>query len=344
MLDTSGIDTPQKQGPYATAFRYNFSQPNTPTVRFHGIIPLDKIEDHVQLVESTFGIGDQSLPFLKDLTLTYIWDIPCCTHLVPYDPRTKLSDYCGDLALHLSLHSELTELFSPRINYNAKYSLPSDSPLTTEQLLQIDSRNKSFVKFSDFESATLSDQHQEVAGIQLIPQVPEDIRRTFHLGRRLYVYGYLEYGFYTVSSHYAHLALDAALHARWSATLPPSVLLTWHDKKTGKLQQQTMVNPSHTKIHTFCKSAGWRESAVKVDGKPFPHTVKLVIDRLADTKVITSWQRKMIREVDVQIRNSLTHLEFAPIYAPSADDLERAAETINQLFDSLPIAASAASR
>lgn len=339
ILDTSGIDAPRKRDQYAAILRYDFSKPNTPTVHLHGTVPLAKIEDHRIFIDSAVGIRLDSLSSLKDLSVTYIWDPPSCTHIVPYDPRTRVPEYCDDLAIHLGSNAELTDLFLPTPNYNSKYNLPSDPLLTDEQLVTMDERNINFVRFSDLKRATLSDLHQEVAAIQLIPQVSEDIKRTFHLAKRLYVYGYLEYGFYTVSSHYAHLALDAALHARWSATLPPSVLLTWQNKKTGKFEQQTMLTPSHTKIRTFCQHGKWKVQQVKLDGRQFPYTVKGVLDELAQAKIITEWQRNMIQEVYTQIRNSLTHLEFAPINTPSSHDLEANAGMINHLFDSLPLPA-----
>jgi hypothetical protein len=78
-------------------------------------------------------------------------------------------------------------------------------------------------------------------------------------------------------------------------------------------------------------------AAVQVNGQPFPHTVNMVIADLVSKGLLSKWQQKMIQEVDVEIRNSLTHLEFAPIHGPSAHALELAAETINVLFDSLAV-------
>jgi hypothetical protein len=101
-------------------------------------------------------------------------------------------------------------------------------------------------------------------------------------------------------------------------------------------KQETMLSPSHMKIRNFCKVSGWRVALVQVDGRPFPFTVNMVIDELAAKGLLSKWQRRMIQEVDVEIRNSLTHLEFAPIHGPSAHDLELTAHTINGLFDSLP--------
>jgi hypothetical protein len=339
LLDTSGIDSPLKQERYATAIRYDFSKPNTPDFRFHGIVPLADAEAHASIIKDILGFDIQpseSLDALKNLSLTCIWDAPLCTHIVPYDPRGRVPEYCGELARQLShSSSQLSELFSPRKDYSAQYNLEPDPPLTDEQLLQMDEINTHFVKLADLKPETLSERHGSVAGIQLIPRVPESLKRTFRCAKRLYVYGHLEYDFFTVSLHYAHLALDAALHARWSATLPASVVLTLHKKKKVE-KQETMVAPSHVKISTFCKYSGWRPASVHVDGQPFPYTVRMVIADLTEKGFLSRWQQKMIQEADVETRNSLTHLEFAPIHGPSPGTLEMAAETINSLFDSLP--------
>jgi hypothetical protein len=340
LLDAEGIDSPRKQERYAAAIRYDFSKPNTPDFRFHGVLPLAHAEAHAPKIKTLLGIGDPLEP-LKDLSLRFVWDLPLCTHVVPYDLRNRVLDYCGDFARELSFSRELRQLFSPKIDYNAKYNLLPDPPLTDEQILRPHELSSFFVKISDGKPLALAELHASVASIQLIPQVPEGVRRTFDLAKRLYIYGHLEYGFFTVSLHYAHLAIDAALHARWSATLPASVLLTLHKKKKVE-KQETMLSPSHTKIRNFCKTYDWRVACVRVDGTPFPFTVSMVIEELAAKGFLSKWQQKMIQEVDVEIRNSLTHLEFAPIHMPSAHDLELAAETINELFDSLPIPRKAA--
>jgi len=336
LLDTEGIDSPRKNDRYATAIRYDFSKCNNTEIRFHSVIPLAKVDAHAPKIKELLGLERQSLGPLRDLSLVFLRSLPLCTHIVPYDPRTRILEYCGDLARELSFSSEMSQLFSPKIDYNAKYNLKPDLPLTEEQLLQQDELNRHFVKFSDLQPESLSERHASIAAIQLIPQVPESLKRTFRCAKRLYIYGHLEYDFFTVSLHYAHLALDAALHAGWSATLPTSVSLTLN-KKNKVLKQETMPSPSHVKINNFCKFHRWHPASVHVDCQPFPYTVDMVIAELTAKGLLSKWQQKMIQEVDVQIRNSLTHLEFAPIHGPSPEALEMTAETINGLFDSLPI-------
>src|SRR5436309_14344891 len=61
LFDTAGINTPWKQGPLAAAFRSDFSQPNTLSVRFHGTIPFAQIHDHAKLINSVLRISTESL-------------------------------------------------------------------------------------------------------------------------------------------------------------------------------------------------------------------------------------------------------------------------------------------
>jgi len=142
LLDTDGIEAARKQERFATAIRYDFSRGSTPNVRFHGVVPLAEADAHAPKIKALLGLDQQSLEPLKDLSLLFLWDIPLCTHIVPYDARAHILDYCGDLATELSYSSELKDLFSPKIDYNAKYNLQPDPPLTDDQLLQPDKRNR----------------------------------------------------------------------------------------------------------------------------------------------------------------------------------------------------------
>lgn len=334
LLETGSSD-PQV-GPFATAIRYDLSHPNTSSVRLHGVIPFAEMSSHTQLIELVLGVEPELFDDIKRWPSMFGWNGIAVSHLVPYDARLDTSRYCDELADFLSDHTDLVDAFSTQVDFNAKYNLPSSSPKTDQELCRIDELTAFFVKISDGKPASLAERHHSVANIQLIPQVPDSVKRTFDLAKRLYIYGYFEYGFFTVSLHYAHLALDAALHARWSATLPRSVVLTCEDKKSRQTHQHSMAEPSHFKIRNFAKLSGWRITAVKVDGQPFPHTVKGVIADLVGQRLMTQYQRQRIEKGFVEIRNSLSHLEFAPVHQPTPDALRRIAYLINKLFDSLP--------
>jgi len=69
LLDTARLDSPHKQGPFATAIRYDFSRPKTRDIRFHGIVPLVEADAHAGFIESAVGIGADPLRPLKNLPL-----------------------------------------------------------------------------------------------------------------------------------------------------------------------------------------------------------------------------------------------------------------------------------
>lgn len=70
-----------------------------------------------------------------------------------------------------------------------------------------------FVKIKDgkSQSITLEDLNAFVGSINLIQNVPKDVREVFEISKRLFVFGYFYYRFFTVSKHYAFLALESAL-------------------------------------------------------------------------------------------------------------------------------------
>jgi hypothetical protein len=88
-------------------------------------------------------------------------------------------------------------------------------------------------------------------------------------------------------------------------------------------------------IGLICKTKGWKERNVKVNGRPYPLKVGMAIDQLLQDGVITMWQQRRLRDVWMKLRNIHSHLEFASITGPRAGTLERAAEVINILFESV---------
>lgn len=61
------------------------------------------------------------------------------------------------------------------------------------------------------EPITLEDLDDSVKNIHLIPNVPKQVKDVFEISKRLFVFGYFYYRFFTVSQHYAFLALEAGL-------------------------------------------------------------------------------------------------------------------------------------
>lgn len=327
LLDISGVQTKIKEGDTAALIRYDFSKLNTLSVKVHGVIPLSDLDSHADLVKSLANIEDDGLESLGDLSLRSTQFFPYYVDIVPYDPRLDPARYAVDLLIFFDPHGEFWELFAVQPDFNRKYDLKPDLALDEGELLKIDRINAGF--FSQDRADSVREIQESIANIQLIPKVPEHVTRVFDWAKRLYIFGLFEYGFFTVSCHYAFLAVESAVYNRWNAALPsPTVLQHGPDS-------MTIPTAGRGNISLICKTKGWKERQVKVNGRPYPWKVELAIEQLQQDGVITLWHQKRLRDVWMKLRNIHSHLEFASITGPRAGTLERAAEVINILFDSL---------
>jgi len=147
--------------------------------------------------------------------------------------------------------------------------------------------------------------------------------------KRLYIFGLFEYGFFTIANHYAYLAVESAVYHRWNLALPRPTTLQ-HGSETLSLPQT-----GRGTIKLICLQRGWKRRKVKVNGRPYPDTVAPALDQLHEDRIINDWQFGRLKNVWMELRNSHSHLEFAPITGPTLDTIEKATELINTLFDSL---------
>lgn len=327
LLDTTGIESNIKEGNLAAMIRYDFTRPNTLSVRDHGVIPLANLGSHAKLVGSLMELDEAGLEPLRELRLRSTQSFPYYVDVVPYDPRLDPARYTVDFSTFFDPHGEFLELFSARRDFKATYNLKPDPVLEEADLLRISPVNVGF--FSRDRATAIREIQEAVADIKLIPQVPEHPRRVFDWARRLYVFGLFEYGFFSVSCHYAYLAVESAVYNRWNAALPsPTTLQHGSDSIT-------VPTAGRGNISLICKNNGWKERDVKVNGRRYPSKVGLAIDQLRQDGVITIWQQRRLRDVWMKLRNIHSHLEFASITGPRLGTLERAAEVINILFDSV---------
>jgi hypothetical protein len=340
LVDTLGAsDAPPGTSRRWTLIRQDFSRRNTPVVNFHGEVAISRLHTWEELLYQVFGcesqedlVSIQSLAFRASAPGDLRWFV----NFVPYDIRDDEARYADELYRFLMhRHLELGVLFSREIDFNSVYKLDSDPPVSEDEFIKQDERLRHFINPNTGKPATIEDRHQEVAGLQLIPQVPEDVRRTFDLAKKLYILGTYEYGCFTVSQHYAYLALDAALHARWSATLGRNVRLELREKNKP-VHYETVEFTSHHGLRNCCKGRGWRVEHLWVNGEQFPRSLGMVIDSLEAKGVLTRWQRRTFKGAFIQLRNSLTHLESAPIAMPNSTVLSHVAYDINCLFHQAP--------
>jgi hypothetical protein len=211
-------------------------------------------------------------------------------------------------------------------DFNHKYGLTPDPVLDDAELLSPDVLPSSFVRVDTGVMPSLNDFQSVLAQILLIPQVPDSVRNTFRIAKRLYLFGRFEYGFYSVTQHYAYLAIEAAILCRWTASLPNPVTVHFN----GLIQQMSV--PSHGQlVELFWMKSG---RSLLVDGLPFPNSPTKILKRLRETAIIDEMTEYRLSAV-ISLRNIHSHHESSTIVPPSTEILSLAADLVNTLFDTI---------
>jgi double-stranded uracil-DNA glycosylase len=212
-------------------------------------------------------------------------------------------------------------------DFNKKYGLTPEPILNDADVLSSDSLSSLFPRVDTGLMLSLTDVQVILAPILLIPQVPESVKRTFRIAKRLHLFGRFEYEFYSVSQHYALVAIEAAILSRWTASLPNPVTVQ------AKYFNQQMSVPSHSQLAELYWMKDGR--SLLVDGLPFPNSPTKVLKRLRDCGIIDRMTEERISAA-IGLRNDMSHHESATVLPPTTSALSVTAELINTLFDSLP--------
>jgi len=324
-------------GPIWTLIAHHLGEASINEIKFYGVRALADLDNYFPLLSERFGLDQESYrEDIKSLRFSGCWTLDCSeiVDFVPYNIRERPTDYARYLTYNLlGSHAQgLIERFKREIDYYELYGLGKDPILPLDELTKMDTLTACFVNIADGKPLSIEERQQDVCEIQLIPTVPEDVRQTFRRAKDAYIYGYFRYDFYTMAVHYASLALEAAIKARWSATLPQVVTLSYETKKNKATSE--MHFPSHTKIFKFCNKERWEKRNVLVDGKPFPFSSKLLLQWLVSEKIVTKWESRGLR-VGLNMRNELSHVEHSSTDSPSSDKLRFVAGLINKLFHSV---------
>jgi len=329
------LDTKNEEGPIWTLVGHHVGEAPGRGIKFHGTRPLAELGSYCSLLKERFAFRDDdgSLDIIRNLQSTGFWDYQSLdiVDFIPFDIRERPEVYARHFAESLLMDNSemLIPKFKKEVDYNTVYSLPSDPILSLEDWTKIDPTTAMFVKLSDSKPLTFQERQEAVGDIQLIPKVPEEIRLTFQRAKDIYVAGYFRYDFYTIAVHYAALAIEAAIKARWTASLRRNVTLLFSSKTND------MAFPSHTKILHFCRREKWDRNKTLVDGKPFPVSMAMLLDWLERERIITKWERTGLT-IGLNERNALSHVEHSSTDIPSSNKLRFAARLINTLFHSLP--------
>ena len=302
-------------------------------IRFHGCRRLADFDGYKALLLEQFGFEESQLEEVRTLRSNGYWysDARKFVDFVAYDISEQSAMYAQYLVHTISVDHAVAfiDRYKKQLNFNEVYSLPDDPVLTFEELTKIDELTACFGRGLDGGPPSIEDRQRDVASIQLIPKVPEDVRQTFSRAKDAYIFGYFRYGLFTISVHYASLALEAAIKARWSVSLPQKInVLCGRDKVE-------MHYPSHTRIDRLRRERKWRRCDVLVEGERFPATMHDLLDWLENKKIATKWERRQLTD-GLKLRNILSHLEHAQTDMPNAGTLVFVAECINKLFHRLP--------
>ena len=164
---------------------YDFSNFGESSIEYCGEIYLDEIEKYRELLKD-FNLDQQKIKELKSFKLVGYGDPECWywVWIIPYDILEKPEEYARDFmhSFSISFGHKILQKFERRIDYNSKYGLKSDSVLPLSELLKKDKIFSSFVKVGksgEPREITIEDLQRSVCGIQLIPNVPEGVKKDF---------------------------------------------------------------------------------------------------------------------------------------------------------------------
>lgn len=315
---------------------YDFSVLGKVSVEYLGIIEASEKEKLVNILFKEYGFErkvaeDFAESFSHELRTIGVFD-PSKPDLylqfTLYNILKNVDEYATELFMILML--EFTPFVGrfrkDEIDWNSEYDLKSDQILPMSEIIRKDPIMDAFVGLR-----TIEDVQKAISDIQLIPAVPEQVKRVFTRAKELFIFGYFRYSFFTISNHYVFLALESAIKHRYIQSLGEKAILT--DKKRKDLRFE-ITSPSYQLVWDFCrnnKRQGWSARGLNVNDEPFPWNSSLLLDWLVEKRILRKWEKEMFRE-GIYLRDSLSHLEQASIFAPNSGTLERVADDINKLF------------
>ncbi len=216
-----------------TLIRFDLLEPGVSQVRFVDELEAEELSHHGELLSEHFNINDPVQSGLSDLKFKSCIQQQQYTFLGSFDIRKSPERYGAELCFWLNLETSLVQFFLKEPDFESRYGLRPDPIVSAPELLRLDFATDAHPTDNRLRRYTLQELQEDVADIQLIPQVPDGVRELIGRAKMLYVYGYFEYSFFTIASHYTHAAIEAALRARWSLCLPLPSTLKFKDKEVS---------------------------------------------------------------------------------------------------------------
>ena len=228
---------------------------------------------------------------------------------VPYDLKQHIGEFEFDMCGRLMDWLQATvETPDPLAEYAKRYDLLSIEAPSDEALKDPDPRMQNFIRWRENRAyrLTLENLAEDVSKVFLIPPVPEEVRTTFQQAKDLHIYGYFRYDFFTLAILFAYMALEAAIRHRWCKSLKPPIILELPESKKKPRKSLTLDGADYRSMGQWCFRNNRYPHDLLVNGKPFPDSVRDLLDHLVEEGSMTLWERKQC-ESAWQIRNTLAH-------------------------------------
>jgi hypothetical protein len=263
------------------------------------------------------------------------WDLDkrWYTMFLPFDIVEKPKELYTEmwLAFRSSVWTDLSKRLTFEIDFNREFNLKPDPILPKGKLLRAARPRARRWDMHHIDKGpvvlTLENLQRDVRTLQLIPSVPEGVRKIFRTAKKLYVFGYFDESFCQIGEHYATLALEAALRARyWQDVKFPFVL----SNPSG--ESITLVRGNYNHVFRLCiGDPRWNLRTVKIDGSPFLHTITQLLDFMEREGLLTHWERDMCTLL-INVRNTRSHPSSISVMPSNRRWLEMAAKFINILY------------
>lgn len=263
--------------------KYDLSNFGDSSVQYYGEINLDEIEEYTELLED-FNLDQQKIEAIKSFNVQSYGDDWYWVWIISYDILEKPEEHAKEFIYWFWTTSEnnILQKFEKKTDYNSKYGLKSDPVLPLSELLKKDEIFSMFAKVDEFggpHEITLVDLQKNVCDIQLIPAVPKEVKEVFDSAKKLYIFGYFKYYFFTISQHYAFLALESALRNKYNEIYGRSKKFINLNKIIKKLIEKGIIPKGEEKIYDAGKDL--RNTLSHLTNPSIMYPSSIVLERVA---------------------------------------------------------------
>jgi hypothetical protein len=137
---------------------------------------------------------------------------------------------------------------------------------------------------------------------RLVKMCPDSINQVMHRSRMLYVHGYSQWEFLTMSVHYAVLALELSLRELYDAWLGSEPIKVEGNSQGEKFEE--LLTPSRDSILKW--SNKYDVKNVKVKGLQFPRNKPQLLDHAVRIGVMSQWEKKESEHL-LWLRDAFSH-------------------------------------